>query len=312
MNPSVLGLVHGRYPATKTSTNLGEVLADEAVDAVVLATPTATHAELAVACLEADKDVLIEKPLAASLTECRDIESVVGDRVLMVGHTFLYNPAIQRLRELVAGGQLGEVHYLDSIRAGLGPIREDVDVLWDLGPHDVSIFLSLIPAPPVSVSCLGRSFLREGFEDVVYLHIHFEAGVLASSHLSWLDPYKVRQMTVVGSQRMAVFDDVAVDERLKILDRGASYAAVSEEARGQNYGGYRAVLRQGDIVIPRVSSAEPLALEFDEFVARVRDRGLRHSGLTEGIEVVAVLEAAERSLSAGGSPVPVELEPLGR
>lgn len=305
-NPEALELVRRRYPWARVTRDLDEVLRDREVQAVVVATPTSTHSKLALACLDAGKDILVEKPLAASLEECRAIEDAAGDRIVMVGHTFIYNAGIVALRELIAGEELGKVHYAKSVRAGLGPIREDVNVLWDLGPHDVSILLELVPSRARSVSAMGQAFLRDGVEDVVFLNLRFDAGIIAHAHLSWLDPYKVRSTTVIGDRQMAVFDDVALDERLKILDRGASYSASSEETRGRGYGELRAVLRDGAITIPRLPLTEPLMAQVSDFARAVSQRRQPYSDLDRGIQVVAVLEAADRSLKSDGLPVPID------
>ena len=204
-----LELPKRRYPQVGRTTDFHDVLNDDSVEALVIATPTATHAELAIAALEAGKHVLVEKPLAASSDEIDLIEAARSDRVVMVGHTFVYNTAVAAIRDLVAGGELGRVQYVDSIRAALGPIRQDVNALWDLGAHDASIFLDVLPGRPSVVTAVAQDFLREGHPDVVYFSVRFDDGVLAHSHVSWLDPYKVRRVTVVGEDRMAVFDDVA-------------------------------------------------------------------------------------------------------
>jgi predicted dehydrogenase len=297
-----LALPERRYPHVARTTDVDDVLSDDSVDAVVIATPTATHAELAISALRAGKHVLVEKPLAASSAEIDAIEAARGNRVVMVGHTFVYNSAVASIRELVASGELGGVQYVDSIRAALGPIRQDVNALWDLGAHDISIFLDVLPGRPQVVTAIAQDYLREGHPDVVYFAVRFDDGVLAHSHVSWLDPYKVRRMTVVGDQRMAVFDDVAPDERLKILERGASYDAPAEEARGQSFGEYRAILREGTITIPRLPNREPLSTQFEEFLAAIRDAREPYSGIAQARDVVAVLEAAQRSLEAGGAP----------
>jgi len=297
-----LELPRRRYPHVRLTTDVEDVLGDDSVQAVVVATPTATHADLAVAALEAGKDILVEKPLAASSAEIDRVEAVHGNRVVMVGHTFVYNSAVAAIRELVASGELGRVQYVDSVRAALGPIRHDVNALWDLGAHDVSIFLDILPGTPRVVTAIAHDYLREGHPDLVYFAVRFDDGVLAHSHVSWLDPYKVRRMTVVGEERMVVFDDVAPDERLKILDRGASYDAAAEEARGRSFGEYRAVLREGTITIPKLQDREPLSVQFEEFLAAVRERRAPYSGIREARATVRVLEAAQRSLDAGGAP----------
>lgn len=301
-SPAALELPERRFPHVRRTTSFEEVIDDESIDAVVIATPTATHAELAIAALEAGKHILVEKPLAASVAEIDRIAAARGDRVVMVGHTFVYNSAIAELRHLVEIGELGTVQYVDSVRAALGPIRQDVNALWDLGAHDVSIFLDVLPGRPVSVTAIGKDYLREGHADVVYFGVRFDDDVLAHSHVSWLDPYKVRRITVVGDRRMVVFDDVVPDERLKILERGASYEAAAEEARGRSFGEYRAVLREGTITIPKVPNHEPLAVQFDEFLASIREGRDPYSGIDQARDVVGVLEAAQASLQNGGEP----------
>ena len=297
-----LDLPRRRYPQVALTSDVRDVLYDDSVEAVVIATPTATHAELAVAALSAGKHVLVEKPLAASAEEIDRIQAARGDRVVMVGHTFVYNSAIATMRELVATGELGPVQYVDSVRCALGPIRQDVNALWDLGAHDASIFLDVLPGRPTVVTAVAQDYLREGHPDVVYFAVRFDDGVLAHSHVSWLDPYKVRRVTVVGERRMAVFDDVAADERLKILERGASYEAAAEEARGQSFGEYRAVLREGTITIPRLPNREPLSTQFDEFLTAIGEGREPYSGIAQARSVVSVLEAAQRSLENGGAP----------
>lgn len=302
LSEKALELPERRFPHVRRTMNIEDVVGDESVDAVIIATPTATHAELAVAMLKAGKHVMVEKPLAASVAEIDRIAAVRGDRVVMVGHTFVYNSAIATMRCLVASGEVGRVQYLDSVRAALGPIREDVNALWDLGAHDVSIFLDVLPGRPATVTAIGQDYLRPGHPDVVYFSVRFDDGVLAHSHVSWLDPYKVRRITIVGDDRMVVFDDVAPDERLKILERGASYDAPAEEARGQSFGEYRAILREGSITIPKLPNPEPLSVQFEEFLAAIHERRDPYSGIQRGRDVVRVLEAAQRSLENGGAP----------
>jgi predicted dehydrogenase len=299
---AALELPKRRFPHVRRTHDFQDVLDDASVDAVIVATPTMTHADLAVAALEAGKHVLVEKPLAGSTDEIDRIEAARGDRVVMVGHTFVYNSAVAAVRDLVASGELGRVQYVDSIRAALGPIRNDVNALWDLGAHDVSIFLDVLPGRPHVVTAVAQDYLREGHPDVVYFSVRFDDGVLAHSHVSWLDPYKVRRITVVAEERMVVFDDVASDERLKILERGASYDAPAEEARGQSFGEYRAVVREGTITIPRLPNREPLSAQFEEFLSAVREGREPYSGIAQARDVVRVLEAAQRSLENGGAP----------
>jgi predicted dehydrogenase len=302
-----LEFVATRAPGAWRTTDAAELFASSDVDAIIVATPTSTHYELALAALEAGKDVLCEKPLAATVSECDELVAAAaeGDRILFTGHTFLFNPAVLRMRALIEEGALGRLVYAHAARTGLGPIRQDVNALWDLAPHDLAILFFLFGAEPATVSATGQSFLREGVEDVVFAQLRFGDGGLAGIHVSWLDPYKVRRVTAVGDRQMVVFDDVAVDEKLKLFDKGASYDAISESARGTEFGEYRAVIRDGDIVIPKVPAREPLKEQVAAFVRACQTREQPVSDGRNGRRVVAVLEAATESLRRGGAPVDV-------
>jgi predicted dehydrogenase len=302
-----LDSIRSRYQA-RTTLDSDELLAADDVDAVIIATPTSTHAMLADGALRAGKHVLSEKPLAGTVAECDELiaRADAAGRVLFVGHTFIFNPAVRRMRELVDDGSVGKLLYCHAARTGLGPIRQDVNALWDLAPHDLSILFYLFEQEPVSVTATGQSFLREGVEDVVFASLKFDDGAIAGIHVSWLDPYKVRRVTAVGEKRMVVFDDIAVDEKLKIFDKGASYEAVSESARGTEFGEYRAMIRDGDIVIPKVGAREPLKEQVAAFVRSCTEGTLPETGGLEGRRVVAVLEAATESLRRGGDPVDIQ------
>ena len=307
VSAEALTLIRGRSGQFRTTGAAADVFSADDVDAVIVATPTTTHYDLALEALRAGKHVLCEKPLAATVAECDDLIAAADrtGRVLFVGHTFLFNPAVRRMHELIEAGSIGRLLYAHAVRTGLGPIRQDVNALWDLAPHDLSILFFLFGSEPVSVSATGRAFLRDDVEDVVFAQLRFEGGAIAGLHVSWLDPYKVRRLTGVGDQRMVVFDDVAVDEKLKVFDRGASYEAVSESARGTEFGEYRAIVRDGDIVIPKIPAYEPLKEQVADFV-RCCESG--DQPLTDGAggrRVVAVLEAATESLRCGGAPVDV-------
>jgi predicted dehydrogenase len=303
---AALESIAARYPARPT-TDPDELFAADDVDAVIVATPTSTHAALSIRALGAGKHVLSEKPLAGSVSDCDDVIAAAedADRVLFVGHTFIFNPAVRQMRELVESGEIGKLLYCHAARTGLGPIRQDVNALWDLAPHDLAIIFHLFGREPVSVTATGQAFLREGVEDVVFASLRFEVGAIAGVHVSWLDPYKVRRVTAVGDARMVVFDDVATDEKLKIFDRGASYEAVSESARGTEFGEYRALVRDGEIRIPKVAAREPLKEQVAAFVECCVSGTRPETGGLEGRRVVAVLEAATKSLRAGGAPVEI-------
>ena len=302
-----LDLARSRFPGVRTTSDVEDIYESVDVDAVIVATPTSTHRDVALGALRARKDVLCEKPLATTTAECDELIGAAADhgRVLFTGHTFLFNPAVIRMRSLLDEGVLGRLVYAHAARTGLGPIRQDVNALWDLAPHDLAILFFLFGSEPVSVSATGQSFLRPGVEDVVFAQLRFEDGGLAGIHVSWLDPYKVRRVTAVGDQRMVVFDDVALDEKLKVFDKGASYDAVSESARGTEFGEYRAVIRDGDIVIPKVAAREPLKEQVQAFARACLTRERPLTDGANGRRVVAVLEAATESLRSGGAPVDI-------
>jgi predicted dehydrogenase len=310
LSEDATSFIRDRYPQARTTRDAADLLSADDIDAVIIATPTKTHFPLALAALQAGKHVLCEKPLARTTAECDELIAAANESgaVLFVGHTFIYNPAVRRMRTLVENGEVGRVLYCHSARTGLGPFRADVNALWDLAPHDVSIFLYLMGRDPVSVWAVGQSFLRTQHEDVVFLYVRFDDDSMAAAHLSWLDPYKVRRLTLVGDRRMLVFDDVSSDEKLKIFDRGASYEAVSVEARGAEFGEFKAIVRDGDIHVPKLQASEPLKEQVRHFVDCCVNGATPETGARSGRNVIAVLEAAMASLQANGTPV--ELSPL--
>jgi len=305
LSEEALASIAPRIPQASTTLDPDDVVDDPGVDAVIVATPTTTHHALALRALEGGKHVLCEKPLAPTVAECDDLIAAAerSKCLLFVGHTFLFNPAVRRMQQLIADGTVGPLLYAHATRTGLGPIRQDVNVLWDLAPHDVSILMSLFAEEAVAVGARGRAVLREDVEDIVFAHIVFESGAIAGLHVSWLDPYKVRRVTVVGEEHMVVFDDVAVDEKLKVFDKGASYEAVSQSARGTEFGEYRALIRDGDIHIPKVPPDEPLKEQVADFIRCCSTGDLPATDGRAGREVVSVLEAATKSLRTGGTPV---------
>ena len=267
-----------------------------AAEAVVIATPAASHALLARAAIERGLPVLVEKPFTLS---SRDADALVElsqhRRVpVVVGHLLLFHPAIVRLRQMVTAGELGTIYYLYSQRVNLGQVRPDENALWSFGPHDVSVALDLLGQAPVRVAAQGRSYLQAGIEDVVFLTMEFESGVLAHAQMSWLDPHKERRLTVVGSRKMVVFDDMQSREKLKIYDRGVD--------RPPEYGSYgeSLAIREGDIAIPRIPNDEPLSLELKHFVAVARGQTAPRVDAASGAEVVRVLAAASESLADNG------------
>jgi predicted dehydrogenase len=278
------------FPGVRTTGSLEELLEDEALDAIVLATPVPSHAELAVRVLRAGKHCFVEKPLAQSVADAeRAVEAArSAGRLLMVGHLLEYHPGVAKLRELTERGELGEIHYIYGNRLNLGKLRSDENALWSLGAHDVSVLLHLAGAEePDEVVAHGESYLREGVEDVVFCFLRFPSGLSAHLHLSWLDPHKERRLTVVGSRRMATFDDMALEGKVTVYDKG-----FDEDARG--YGEY--ITRSGDIWSPRISNAEPLRLECQEFIDAILEQRAPRSDGDSGLRVVRVLERLQRSL----------------
>jgi predicted dehydrogenase len=292
-----------RYPGAATTTDLDRVLADSSIDAVVLATPVSTHHAMGLAVMKAGKDVLVEKPLAMTVAECRDLVEFAeaNDRVLMVGHTFIYNAAVNMIKNLLDEGELGDLLYVYSSRVNLGRIRQDVNALWNVAPHDISIVNHVSGEFPTRVRAIGRSFLQPGIEDVVFAVFEYPSGALAHIHSSWLDPSKVRKTTFVGSQKMVVYDDVETEGKIKIYDKGVRRGTADAE-----YGEFQLRLHSGDIHIPRITFTEPLAEECAHFVACVSSRARPRTDGRAGLAVVAALEAAQRSLASGGDASEIE------
>jgi predicted dehydrogenase len=278
---------------------LEEALADPLVDAVVLATPARTHHALGTAALNAGKHLFIEKPLAMSVAEGQALVQLAAqrERILMVGHVFEYNPAVHYIKRALDAGDLGEIYYLYSRRVNLGRVQSDINALWSIAPHDISIAIYLLGQAPVAVSCHGAACLNGQVEDVVFLTLHFPGNVLCHIHVSWLDPSKTREMTVVGSRKMIVYDDVAAEGKVRIYDKGAY-------RKGDPiYGEFQYKLHSGDIWIPRIDMQEPLKLECAHFVECIREGKQPQTDGENGLRVVRVLEAGQQSLDNGGMKV---------
>jgi predicted dehydrogenase len=278
-----------QFRETRFTGELQDLLDDPELDAVVLATPVPTHARLAVRVLEAGKHCFVEKPLAQSVADAeRAVEAQrQSGNVLMVGHLLQYHPGVNKLKEIADSGELGDIRYIYGNRLNLGQLRADENALWSLGAHDVSVLLHLAGEEPYELSARGESYMRAGIEDVVFGFLRFRSGLAAHLHLSWLDPHKERRFTIVGSKRMATFDDMDAERKITIYDKGFDE---SDEA----YVDY--IARSGDIWSPRVPAAEPLRLECEHFVACVRDGREPVSGGRNGLAVVRVLEGLQASL----------------
>lgn len=298
-----LEAVRCRFPNVVPTTDVEHVLRPGAVDAVVIATPTKTHYELASRALAAGIHTFVEKPLAASASECKELIALAeeNDCVLFVGHVFLHSAPVAKLRELVLSGELGNLYYISSNRLNLGPIRQDVNALWDLAPHDISIILDLLGQSPERVSCCGLAHLNPPIHDVCNVTLHFPENRIGIVHVSWLDPRKNRVMTVVGSKKMAVYDDLEPLEKIKVYDIG-----IEQLPYATTLGEFQFSYRYGDTYSPRLNEVEPLRAECDDFIRCVRDGIQPKTNGANGLQVVEVLEAADLSLSRHGAQVEIE------
>jgi predicted dehydrogenase len=292
-----------RHPGARTTREFDEVLADRCVDAVIIATPPRSHHALAKRALQAGKHVLVEKPLATNLVDAQDLADTAEERglVLMPGHTFVYSPPVNAVRDLIETDVVGDIHFVTSSRMNLGKYQRD-GVICDLAPHDLSILLYWLGERVVEVAATGSSVFEVGVPETAFLSLCFEGGTTANIQLSWLAPRKVRQMVVVGSRRMVVYDDTAADESVRVYDRGMEVRAPA------NFGEHQLVYRSGDVLIPRIDAAEPLSLELADFAKAINTGEPPRSSVALGLEIVAVLEAADASLRRRGMPLPVNSE----
>jgi predicted dehydrogenase len=257
------------YPAVNVSDNIKDVLTDSTIDAIVIATPVATHFDLAIDALKAGKHILVEKPMAKTPEEVNQISNLANKKglVAMVGHTFLYNSAVQYLKKLIDSGELGDIRYIYSQRLNLGRIRSDVDALWNFAPHDVSIIQYLLNnTTPISINKSGMDFVQNGIDDVSFLILKYPNNIMAHVHVSWLDPHKVRKITVVGSKKMVVYDDIA-ENKITIYDKGIDKMAIlGENMDFDQVSSYNYTYRSGDVFLPKIDSKEPLAVEINHYI----------------------------------------------
>src|SRR6185295_7236305 len=300
-DPERLRRTASRYPDARVCARVEDVAADSEIQAAVVAASAVNHHPLARALLLAGKDVFVEKPLALSVAHAEELVALADrhQRILMVGHLLLYHPAVRYLREMVDRGELGDLYYVNAQRVNLGKVRRDESALWSFAPHDLSVILHLLGAEPLDVAARGSAFLQSGVEDVVFLHLRFADGRMAHVHVSWLDPHKRRQFTVVGSRKMAVFDDMEASEKIRVYDKG-----VDRVGEIVSYSDALTV-RSGDILIPHIDLQEPLKIECQHFIECVRERRQPLTDGAGGLAVVRVLAAAQASLEAGGAPVPL-------
>jgi len=272
-----------------------EILEDPNIQGIIICTPATTHYSVARAALQQDKHVLVEKPLTTSSIEAKELLLLAEERkrVLMVGHVFLYNSAIMQIKQYIDNGDLGKILYVYSSRTGLGPVRSDINVCWDLAPHDISILCYLLNKKPLHVTSNGEWYLKQGNEDVAFNTIEFDQNLIANIHVSWLDPIKIRKLTLVGTKKMLVFNDILPTEKIKIFDKGFTY----ERPLG-DFGDFQLSLRDGDILIPKIKITEPLTEQCIDFIACIKNNKKPKSDGEHGLLVVQVLEAMSASLKS--------------
>ena len=295
------------HPGVRTWESLDGVLADDEVEAVVLATPAGFHARMATAVLESGRHVMVEKPLALVPAEAEHVAGVAeaSGLICMVGHTFLYSPPVQRLRRYIDEGELGRVQYLYSQRLSLGRIRRDCNALWNFAPHDVSIMLHLLREPVVEVSARGFAFIDGRIDDVCFASLEFASGIGANLHVSWIDPRKTRLMTVVGDEKMAIYNDVSADQKIWIVDAGVARSENPTLGEFASLGEFQWRTRAGDIVIPNIAMKEPLLVEMETFGRSCATGETPPTDARHGVEVVRVLAAIDESARRHGAPVEV-------
>jgi predicted dehydrogenase len=306
-DPARLTHMKKLHPGVETCSSFDELLGRSDVDAVVIATPTRMHYPMARKVLASGRHVLVEKPMAGSTQECAELLQLAQDQglVLMVGHTFVYSPTVRKIREIIQQGDLGELQYVSSRRLNLGLFQTDINVAWDLAPHDISIILYIVGEAPVGVNCQGKAHVTAGIEDVTNMTLTFANGTFALIHNSWLDPNKIRQMTFVGKRKMLAYDDIEPLEKIRIYDK-----RVEVPAHYDSFAEFHFSYHHGDMYSPFVKQVESLSLECQHFVDCINRGAKPESSGWEGMQVVQVLEAASKSLKNGGGRV--ELDPIPR
>lgn len=304
LNPKNMEALAARYRGVKTTTQLAEVLADSTLDAVIISTPTTTHYPIAIQALRADKHVLVEKPITTRSDQAAELARFAADQgcVLMVGHVFEYNAAIRAVDELIKSGDLGEIYYMNFERTNLGPVRTDVSALWDLASHDASIMCDFMSGAPISVTAKGQSYLNAGIEDVVFATFTFHKGVVAHVHASWLNPSKVRRITVIGSKKMVVWDDLNMREPVRLFDKHV--APPLSEITG-SYQQHKTLVVDSGVSVPVVQTCEPLLSEIQHFLECIESGQKPRSDGFNALRVVRLLEAAAESIAHDSVVIPI-------
>ena len=286
------------YSHIEFTPTLEDILTDSEIDGVAIATPVFTHAEIGKKCLEHGKHVLIEKPLATTSKDVIELINIAKkqEKILMTGHTFLYTAAVNKTKEIVDSGELGEIHYISAVRVNLGLFQPDINVIWDLAPHDISIILAILGEMPESVNAQGKAHYSPKIEDVATVSLNFSNGAIAFLHNSWLDPDKIRKITVVGSKKMLVYDDISQNEKIKIYDKG-----VEAPPYYDSYAEFHYSYRYGDIYTPRLNEYEPLQKECNHFIDSIITGKTPISDGYNGLQVISILEATDKSLRNSGA-----------
>ncbi|HKQ53651.1 MAG TPA: Gfo/Idh/MocA family oxidoreductase [Pyrinomonadaceae bacterium] len=292
-----------RYPAARTATDVGRLFSDPELAAVVISTPVSTHFEFARQALQAGKHVLVEKPFTASVREAEELIELAEARglVLMVDHTFIYTGAVRKIKEIVAGGELGELLYFDSTRINLGLFQRDINVVWDLAPHDLAIMDYILDRRPLSLTATGSCHVERGIENIAYVMLRFPEEFIAHFHFNWLSPVKIRRTLIAGSKKMVVYDDIEPTEKVRVYDKGVLVTR-AEEVAADKEAAYRTLVsyRTGDVWVPKLDSTEALHYVCDEFLSAITEQRRPLTDGQSGLRVVRLLEAAQASISQGG------------
>lgn len=288
-----LSLLAAKYPTLKVTTTVNDILEDQDVDAIIICTPATTHYKVAKVCLEHNKHVLVEKPLTTVSSEAKELIEIAEQKkkILMVGHVFMYNSAITQIKHYLDINELGKILYIYTSRTGLGPVRNDINVCWDLAPHDIAILCYLLNKKPLYITANGACYIQQDNEDVVFSTIAFEQNIIANMHVSWLDPIKIRKMTIVGTKKMLIFNDIVPTEKIKIFDKGFTY----EKPLG-DFGDFQLSLRDGDILIPKIKLSEPLTEQCLDFIDCIKNNKKPKADGEQGLFVVQIIEAINASL----------------
>lgn len=297
-----------QYIESKIYPDVDSLINDNSIDAVVIASPADSHYELSKKSLLAGKHIFVEKPLALKASECEELLKISeqNKKIIFVGHVFVYNVVVNKLKDYIKRGVLGDIYYIYSSRLNLGRIRNDINSMWNLAPHDISILLYLLESDPVRVSARGFSYIQKGIEDVVFINLDFKNGVSAHIHCSWLDPGKVRKMTIVGSEKMVVYDDVSNNAKIQIFDKGIDKKVKTGDlGQYSTFGDFQLLLRAGDVTIPKINFVEPLRMECTHFIECINEGKQPVTDGYNGLKVTKILEKAEISLRNNGRIVKI-------